>query len=157
MKLAEALHLRADLQKRMNQLQQRLLNNAKVQEGDEPAENSDYLISELKKCSKSFENLVAQINLTNSQPVCDGCTLTELIAKKDAATLYLNQMRTFLNAASNKVDRYSNKEILVKSTVDVKALQAELDNEAKALRELDMKIQSLNWTIDLMEKSEGAL
>src|SRR5207237_1352535 len=38
MKLAEALILRADCQKRMAQLKGRLLVNAKVQEGDAPAE-----------------------------------------------------------------------------------------------------------------------
>jgi hypothetical protein len=37
MKLAEALILRADCQKRIAQLKSRLLVNAKVQEGDAPA------------------------------------------------------------------------------------------------------------------------
>jgi hypothetical protein len=37
MKLAEALILRADNKKRFEQLRQRLMNNAKVQEGDKPA------------------------------------------------------------------------------------------------------------------------
>ena len=39
MKLAEALVLRADGQKRIEQLQQRLIQNAKVQADDQPAEN----------------------------------------------------------------------------------------------------------------------
>ena len=39
MKLAEALILRADCQKRIAQLKSRLLVNAKVQEGDAPASN----------------------------------------------------------------------------------------------------------------------
>ncbi len=38
MKLAEALVLRADYQKRITQLKQRLLLVARVQEGDRPAE-----------------------------------------------------------------------------------------------------------------------
>lgn len=37
MKLSEALMNRADYQKRLGQLKQRILNNAKVQEGDQPA------------------------------------------------------------------------------------------------------------------------
>ena len=37
MKLAEALSIRKDLQKRIQQLGQRIQNNVKVQEGDEPA------------------------------------------------------------------------------------------------------------------------
>ena len=42
MKLAEALHQRADLQKRIAQLGTRLNNNAKVQEGDEPTTPFSY-------------------------------------------------------------------------------------------------------------------
>lgn len=38
MNLAEALILRADCQKRIAQLKARLLTNAKIQEGDAPAE-----------------------------------------------------------------------------------------------------------------------
>ena len=41
MKLAEALILRADLQKRIDQLRVRLNNNAKVQENDEPSEKPE--------------------------------------------------------------------------------------------------------------------
>lgn len=151
MKLAEALHLRADLQTRMSQISQRMINNAKVQEGDEPAEKPEELLAELKKCSYEYETLIARINLTNSKTKSDGVTLTEMLAKKDAMTLFLRQMRDFLNAASAKVDRYSNKEILVKSTVNVKELQKQVDTAAKELRELDVKIQGLNWTIDLIE------
>lgn len=39
MKLAEALNLRADVSKRLSQLSERLTANAKVQEGDSPAED----------------------------------------------------------------------------------------------------------------------
>jgi len=53
MKLAEALHLRADLQKRIAQLGDRLNNNARVQEGDEPAEDPAVLLAELL-CAKGY-------------------------------------------------------------------------------------------------------
>ena len=39
MKIAEALALRADLQKRLEQLKQRLVKNARIQEGDKPLNN----------------------------------------------------------------------------------------------------------------------
>jgi len=39
MKIAEALALRADLQKRLEQLKQRLVKNARIQEGDAPEED----------------------------------------------------------------------------------------------------------------------
>ena len=41
MKLAEALSLRADLQKTIAQLKTRLKNCSKVQEGDKPIENPE--------------------------------------------------------------------------------------------------------------------
>ena len=41
MKLAEALFLRADYQKRLDQLKQRLLRNARVQEGADPLDRVD--------------------------------------------------------------------------------------------------------------------
>ena len=39
MKLAEALSIRADLQKKVAQLKERIKESAKVQEGDEPCDN----------------------------------------------------------------------------------------------------------------------
>ena len=43
MKLAEALQERADLNRKIEQLNNRLSNNALVQEGEEPAENPEKL------------------------------------------------------------------------------------------------------------------
>jgi hypothetical protein len=46
MKLAEALILRADYQKRIEQLKAILIRNAKIQEGDAPAEKPEELLKE---------------------------------------------------------------------------------------------------------------
>ena len=42
-------------------------------------------------------------------------------------------------------------EIKVKSTVNVRALQKQVDELAKQLRELDEAIQEKNWTTELIE------
>ncbi len=47
MRLAEALILRKDLQQRLSMLDSRLSAVARVQEGDQPAENPQQLLSEL--------------------------------------------------------------------------------------------------------------
>ena len=151
MKLAEALHLRADLQKRISQLGDRLNNNAKVQEGDEPAEDPAVLLRELEDGTAELARLITAINLTNSRTVADGRTLTAMIAEKDALSLRISLLRNFIAQASTKVDRYSNKEIRICSTVDVREQQKTLDALSKTLRELDVKIQGLNWTTDLIE------
>jgi hypothetical protein len=58
MRLAEALILRADAQKRIEHLKQRLLRNAKVQEGDVPAENPAELIGELDRIAAELTRLI---------------------------------------------------------------------------------------------------
>jgi len=57
MKLAEALNLRADLQRRVEQLRMRLAQNAKVQEGEEPLEDPKGLLAELDAWMKMARRL----------------------------------------------------------------------------------------------------
>lgn len=151
MKLANALSERADVQKRLQQLTVRMNNNAKVQEGQKPAEDPNALLKELDALCGRMEVLVAAINLTNSRTEAGGVTMTEMLARRDALKLKLSAMRSFLDNASATVDRYSRSEIVVQSTVPVAKLQKQVDGLSKELRELDEKIQELNWTTDLME------
>ena len=148
--LATALSERASLQVRLNELQIRLNANAKVQEGDVPAENPVELIAEKDRILDELENLVTRINLTNSKTEYDGVTITELISKRDRMKKDVNIMRSFLNNASSKIDRYSKTEILIKSTVDIAEYQKKLDVISKELRQIDEKIQELNWTTELI-------
>ena len=149
MKLAEALNLRADLKIRIKQLKERLIANSKVQEGDVPSENPEELLKELKGNLEQLEDLIKKINMTNSSTVVDGETLTDLIAKRDVLTMEISIKREFLASASEKINRYSNNEIKILSTIDVGKKQKEIDKLSKKLRELDTKIQGLNWTIEL--------
>lgn len=151
MKLATALSERADIQRRLSQLQTRLNNNAKVQEGEEPAEDPKILLKELDALLVRLEWLMGRINLTNSATVSDGKTMTELLARRDCLSKRLAVMRSFLDNASAKVDRYSQKEIRILSAVKVSQLQKQVDDVSKELRELDEQIQSLNWTTELQE------
>ena len=61
MKLAEALNLRADVSKRLSQLSERLTANAKVQEGDSPAEDPAELLGELDRLTGQLEELISRI------------------------------------------------------------------------------------------------
>ncbi len=149
MKLATALSQRADLQKRLTELNTRLKNNAKVQEGEAPAEKPAELLKELDGLLSQLEELVAKINLTNSTTLADGKTITELIAHRDMLSKKLSIMRDFLDEASSKVDRYSRTEIKIESSVDVAKLQKQVDALSKELRETDEKLQELNWTTEL--------
>ena len=151
MKLAQALILRSDTQKRIEQLKVRLLSNAKMQENESPSEDPKLLLKELDKLTSELFTLICSINLTNSSTKFDGISLTEMIAKKDALTLKANVLREFATSASQKVDLYSNSEIKILSTVDVSALQKQVDALSKEIRELEMKLQEANWSVDLVE------
>ena len=151
MKLAEALILRADLQKRIDQLRVRLNNNAKVQENDEPSEKPEDLLNELDSNINQLKILIKQINKTNCVTISNGQTLADLIAERDTLTLKSNILRGFLNIAGQKVNLYSTTEIKIMSTVDVPALQKELDLLSKKIRETDTELQQANWLTELIE------
>ncbi len=150
MKLATALSERADLQWRITELGGRLNQNAKVQEGEEPAEHPDALLAELDACLSRLEELITLINNTNNLTARDGVTITALIARRDCLKARIRIMRDFLNAASDRVNRYAKTEIKVVSTVPVPVLQRQLDEYSRQLRETDERLQELNWTTELI-------
>ena len=152
MKIAEALILRADIQKRIAQLKTRLNNNAKVQENEEPAENPELLLTELENLISQLNDLIVKINRTNTLSKIDGISLVELIAKKDTLSQKAGILREFIEIASQKVDLYSTTEIKVFSTVNVSEQQKKLDKLSKEIRETDTKLQQANWTVDLIEE-----
>ena len=139
MKLAEALSLRADLQKRISQLEVRLKNNARIQEGEE-----------LNNHLNALETLIFRINKTNMVTLSEGMRLTEMIAKKDVLALRISVLRSVAQSAMGSLERYSANEIRYVRTLDVADLQKQIDSYSRQLRELDVKIQQLNWLTELV-------
>lgn len=151
MKLAEALQIRADLQRRLSQMPSRLRNNATVQEGSQPSEDPSGLLKEVDSILSRLEEITTRINITNSTATdADGVTLTALISRRDMLRKKAEMYREFLSEASDITPRRTLTEIRVLSTVDVPALQKECDGISKLLRETDIKIQELNWTKELI-------
>ncbi len=150
MKLAEALQERADLDRRVQQLQQRLENNAMVQEGEPPAEDPAELLAELDGCVGALEQIVARINLTNCRTTVEGKSLTQLLARRDALKLKLSAYRSLAQSASHLGHRGMRSEIKWLSTVNVRELQKRVDQLAKELRALDNAIQAANWATELI-------
>ena len=71
MKLAEALQERADLNRNIEQLKNRLSSNALVQEGEQPVECPENLKQELDASISRLSYLIARINRTNCQTVVE--------------------------------------------------------------------------------------
>lgn len=151
MKLAEALSIRKDLQKRIQQIGVRLKDNVKVQEGDEPSEDPKELMKELDGCLNQLEDLIMRINLTNVQTTNEaGKTLTQMMAEKDVLTLRVSTLRDTFDRASSQNDRYSRSEIKMVTIVDVKQLSKQIDEYSTKLRKLDIEIQALNFQTELI-------
>ena len=151
MKVAEALSIRKDLQKRIQQIRRRLGDNVKVQEGDEPAENPVELMKELDDCLVKLENVIWRINLTNLKTISEtGKSLTQPMAERDMLTLRLSVLRDTYDEAASQRERYSRSEIKMVTVIDVKQLSKQIDDYASKLRKLDIEIQSLNFQTELI-------
>ncbi|MBD1833515.1 DIP1984 family protein [Cyanobacteria bacterium FACHB-472] len=152
MKLAEALILRADCQKRIEQLKQRLIRSAKVQEGEQPPENPQVLIAELEATINELTDLIKRINKTNSLTALqDGITISDALAQRDTLLLKRRIHDSLVNAAATTTNRYSQSEIKYFSTINIAELQTQMDQLSRQCRELDTRIQAANWNIELMD------
>lgn len=151
MKLAEALVLRADKKKRIEQLKQRIIRNAKVQEGEKPAENPETLIQEMERISQELVVLIQRINKTNSiTEIEKGVSIADAIASRDILVLKHSIYRDIAQAATVTQDIRTKSEVKFKGTVKVSQIQEIADLMAKNHRELDTRIQEMNWKTELL-------
>ncbi|MDJ0518854.1 MAG: DIP1984 family protein [Trichodesmium sp. MO_231.B1] len=107
MKLAEALILRTDCQKRIEQLKARLIRSATVQEGEQPAEDPQTLIGELDTTLNQLSELIKKINNTNSQTILTGeITISDALAEKDIFMLKRNIYSDIVTESAEQSYRY---------------------------------------------------
>jgi hypothetical protein len=149
MRLAEALSIRVDLQKRISSLKGRIKDSAKIQEGDSPSEELMELNKELGDSLSKLEDIIYRINVTNMHTVHKGESLTKLIAKKDMLSLRVSIMRDVLAHVVEVESRYGMNEVKYVRVLDVAEYRKEVDSYSRQLRELDLEIQQMNWMVDL--------
>lgn len=150
MKLGEALLQRADVQKRIQSVKERLANCALVQEGDVPGESPAELVAAADALLAEFEALVLKINTANiSGKLGDGTSLSAALAHRDALILKHSILSHMLDAMRKREDRYSLKEIRYIPTLSIADSQKQLDAVSRAIRELNASIQESNWRIDV--------
>lgn len=153
MKLAEALNGRKNLETRISQIRKLMVNTVKVQEGDSPIEDPEVLMSELSCCLEKLERYIYDINVTNMQIVDeDGKTMTKLLAERDVLKKHIDVLRQTFDHATEVPGRYNRNEIKYVITIDAKSLRQQLDQLSQQYRQLDMKIQALNFSCDLIEQ-----
>ncbi|MBP7960685.1 MAG: DIP1984 family protein [Caldilineaceae bacterium] len=151
MKLAEALILRADTQKRIVEIRQRAVRNAKVQEGSHPSEDPQALLTQLREMYTQLTSLIQRINRTNTVTSFDETlSMADALAVRDTMGSRQAMLRELAQASTPSQDRFTRTEIRFESVLDAGALQQEADQLARQRRELDTRVQELNWLTDLV-------
>jgi hypothetical protein len=128
MKLAEALALRAEATRRIAQLRDRIVDNARYQEGEEPAEDAATLLAQTGEACTELESLIRRINRV-------------ITAAADAAA-----------GRERGWNRHLRSELTFISALPVADLRAQADDVARRIRELDTDIQRTNWEADLLDE-----
>jgi hypothetical protein len=153
MKLAEALALRAEAARRVEQLRGRIVDNARYQEGEEPAEDASSLLAQSSQACADLESLIRQINRTNASSALGVGTITDAIARRDVLKLRHSIITAAADAAAGRQrgwNRQLRTELTFISALPVAELRAQADDLARQIRELDTDIQRANWEVDLL-------
>ena len=78
--------------------------------------------------------------------------MSDALAQRDTLSLKCNALSGLIQNASIVNTRYSQSEVKLVSTVDIAALQRQVDSLSREHRLLDAQIQQLNWAVELLEK-----
>jgi hypothetical protein len=152
-KLAEALSLRADATRRVEQLRTRIVANARFQEGEEPTEDAAALLKEARAVLDELEDLIRRINRTNAATrIGPEGTITDVLARRDV----LRARHSVVTAAAaagrgQGMGRQLRSELKMLTALPVAQLRSQADDLARQIREIDVSIQQSNWQFDLLE------
>jgi hypothetical protein len=126
-----------------------------VQEGDRPGEDPLALLAEIDSLLEILMDWIRRINRTNAATEFEpGVSISDALARRDIlATRQKVYRELAAEAASTGQDRYrwTRAEIKFESTVDVAEIQRKADALAVDYRELDTRLQALNWEVELLD------
>jgi len=153
MLLAEALALRADRQKLLKELTTRIEDNARAPEGAAPDEDPNVLLERASEVAGELTDIVRRINRTNSSTTADaatGATISDLIAERDQAQRMTELWRAAAKAGTRGRGLWPRDgDLLLRAVVDVSKLQQSADEWGARYREIDVRLQQLNWATEL--------
>lgn len=123
-----------------------------MQQGDEPAESPAALLQSLDHAYTRLTELVQRINRTNSATLLDdGRILTDLLAERDSLKkrhIFLHDLAT---TATPKKERFQAGQARYVPSVSVPEIRKMADRLAAEFRVLEVRIQEINWRIELVQ------
>jgi len=108
-------------------------------------------MNEAERLFARLLELISAINRTNAQTAFDKQhTISDAIARRDVTGKKRDFLTGIADAASTRQDRYSKSEVKFVATLSVAEIQKQVDQLSKEFRELDTKLQELNWQTELV-------
>jgi len=150
MKLAALILEKSDIENKVSQLVTRINSCARIQEGDTAPEEPAELLEELNTVYKRLElvnNAITRANhsakFSDNQPY-----LINALVARDVLAKKIGQLNSIVNSCGTQ-QRFARNEIKFVTNIDVVSLRAEIDKLTKEKRDLNAKIQELNWIVDV--------
>ncbi|MCZ8519896.1 DIP1984 family protein [Paenibacillus caseinilyticus] len=146
MKLAEALTLRDDCLKRIEQLKVRLARSTKVPEGELPGEKPEELLGELTQTLDRLESLITGIHGADAGTAYRGdASLAAVLAERDILAMRRTVVQSVIDAArAEQAPGGAPAGAKIVPAAGIDELQKQADGYAVAYRELDKRIRELN-------------
>lgn len=163
MLLAEALASRKAALTKISALESRIAAAATSYEGEDPEEDAGALLKELDALCDEFESLSTRINITNNDVTTkfDGreMSLMEAVALREGLLLRHRGMKRIADAIDSAQGKgrygYGGRRTKdeLKQVVHLSAAQLRKDSDAVAqqLERLNIVMQSVNWTTEVIE------
>lgn len=149
MNILEAITLKKDLEKRIENLGSRYVGNLTVLKGGKPHEDPNELLKEMDKSIIQLNDLcyridAADLYVKNST----GKTLIELVIERESLTTRLNVLRNALNEVTfgsyNDYGYNSRREVEFDVVVSIESISKLVDETEEQLRQVTSEIQKLD-------------
>jgi hypothetical protein len=151
-KLAEALLIKAEYEKRLESLRTRLAVSARIQEGNFPPEDPETLLADVQTCLEALASLSKRISITCSQTLLESRkTLADALIDQEILLKKESIYQSTIEAAIIPTDPPETSNILWRSTVNIAGLHRRIEDILKEYRLLETQIQKASWSTELVD------
>jgi len=152
MLLAEALLRKAVLKKELEALEQRMSESARVPHDEEPVDDYLILLDNYNEKEYELREMSLKILSTNNKTVfTEGETISQAIIRRDSLKRVVSMYNKLLSAATGGGrGLFSSRDIKYKRIVNMDKVRADMNIKAMQYRDLDVKLQQLNWNTELL-------
>jgi len=149
MKLGEALLLKAELEKKSKDLLERVIRNARVEEGAEPAELPAELLNQFEGVEMELCTLNSRIRHANQTVMVNGSTIAHMLNQRRCLEKISQEYNSAAGESYKDFRRLKMTEIREETVLDVALLRKSASKFAKERRLLNLRIQNANWAVDI--------